>query len=67
MRGSGELYNGKQWGVSDIAMDALRNLKMVEAARREAGRILSQDQTLANHPLLKEQIAHPDFEKLHFE
>jgi ATP-dependent DNA helicase RecG len=35
-RGSGELYGGKQWGVSDIAMNAIKNIKMVEAARNEA-------------------------------
>jgi ATP-dependent DNA helicase RecG len=35
-RGAGELYAGKQWGLSDIAMNAIKNLKMVEAARNEA-------------------------------
>ncbi len=35
-RGAGELYAGKQWGLSDIAMNAIKNLKMVEAARSEA-------------------------------
>ncbi|MEK7099768.1 MAG: ATP-dependent DNA helicase RecG, partial [Patescibacteria group bacterium] len=33
LRGSGELYGARQWGVSDIAMEALKNLKLVEAAR----------------------------------
>ena len=31
IRGAGELGGGKQWGVSDIGMEALRNIKMVEA------------------------------------
>jgi ATP-dependent DNA helicase RecG len=35
-RGSGELSGGKQWGVSDIAMEALQNIKMVEAAQRRS-------------------------------
>ena len=33
LRGAGELGGGKQWGVSDIAMEALKNIKLVEAAR----------------------------------
>ncbi|MBU2329848.1 ATP-dependent DNA helicase RecG, partial [Patescibacteria group bacterium] len=36
LRGAGELYGARQWGVSDIAMEALKNIKMVEAARTEA-------------------------------
>ncbi len=32
-RGVGALSGTKQWGVSDIGMEALQNLKMVEAAR----------------------------------
>ena len=41
LRGAGELIGGKQWGVSDIAMDALKNLKLVEAARKEAQAIIA--------------------------
>jgi ATP-dependent DNA helicase RecG len=35
-RGAGSLSGGKQWGVSDLAMIALQNIKMVEFARHEA-------------------------------
>ncbi|HEU4677264.1 MAG TPA: ATP-dependent DNA helicase RecG, partial [Candidatus Paceibacterota bacterium] len=35
-RGSGELYGAKQSGLTDLGMEALKNLKMVEAARTEA-------------------------------
>ena len=31
-RGAGELSGIKQWGISDIAMEALKNIKMVEVA-----------------------------------
>ena len=55
-RGSGELGGGKQWGVSDIAMEALQNLKMVEAARLEAARLIEEDETLSRYPLLAEHI-----------
>lgn len=54
-RGMGELAGGKQWGVSDLAMEAIKNLKMVEAAREEAREIIEKD-SLNEFPLLKETI-----------
>ncbi|MGB4076138.1 MAG: ATP-dependent DNA helicase RecG [Minisyncoccia bacterium] len=57
LRGSGELYGGKQWGVSDVAMEALRNLKMVEAARSAARNIIEEDPMLAALPLLADRVA----------
>lgn len=51
-RGAGELSGARQWGVSDIAMEALRNLKLVEAARREAARLIEEDPELTHHPAL---------------
>lgn len=54
LRGSGELYGARQWGVSDIAMEALKNIKMVEAARTEAGRLIAEDPELAHYPALKD-------------
>src|SRR3989338_8570892 len=56
IRGAGELSGTRQWGLSDIAMDALKNLKMVEAARAEAQRIIAEDPTLKNFPTLAEKI-----------
>jgi ATP-dependent DNA helicase RecG len=35
-RGPGELVGTKQWGISDIGMMALKNIKLVEAAQKEA-------------------------------
>lgn len=55
-RGAGELSGFKQWGVSDIAMEALQNLKMVEAARTEATRIISEDLELTRYPELKKEV-----------
>jgi ATP-dependent DNA helicase RecG len=54
-RGMGELAGGRQWGVSDLAMEAIKNLKMVEAARTEAREII-EGNSLANFPLLEEII-----------
>ena len=53
LRGSGELSGARQWGVSDIAMEALKNIKLVEIARDTAKSILNEDPTLAKHPSLK--------------
>lgn len=39
-RGGGELYGGKQSGLSDLGMEAIKNLKLVEAARDEARRLV---------------------------
>ena len=52
-RGAGQLSGTKQWGISDIAMEALQNLKMVEAARTEAVKLIEADTNLAGYPILK--------------
>ncbi len=52
LRGAGELAGGKQWGVSDIAMEALKNIKLVEAARTEAAALVARDPELKNYPAL---------------
>jgi ATP-dependent DNA helicase RecG len=51
-RGAGDLAGVKQWGVSDLAMHALRNIKLVEYARNEAKELISIDSQLQKHPLL---------------
>ena len=56
LRGSGELSGKKQWGISDLGMEAIKNIKMVEAARTEAARIIKEDPELASHHLLRERI-----------
>jgi ATP-dependent DNA helicase RecG len=55
-RGSGELYGMKQWGLTDLGMEALKNIKMVEAARSEAQRLVSEDPELTNHPEIELKI-----------
>ena len=57
LRGAGELAGGRQWGVSDIAMEALRNLKLVEAARTEAARLVTEDPSLKRYPALAARSA----------
>ncbi|MBI5077841.1 MAG: ATP-dependent DNA helicase RecG [Candidatus Yonathbacteria bacterium] len=56
LRGAGELSGGTQWGISDLGMEAIKNIKMVEAARTEAARLVAEDSELAEHPLLRAVI-----------
>lgn len=65
-RGAGDLIGRKQWGITDIGMEAMKNLKMVTAAREEATHIIEEDPSLSRFPSLKERLA--DQEKIvHFE
>ncbi len=57
LRGAGELYGARQWGVSDIAMEAIKNMKMVEAAREAAKEIVEMDPTLSAHMGIKTRVA----------
>lgn len=66
LRGAGNLNVGKQWGISDIGMEAIKNIKMVEAARTEAKNILDQDLELNKYPLIRKKIAQNKTE-IHFE
>jgi ATP-dependent DNA helicase RecG len=55
-RGAGQLSGIKQWGVSDMAMEAIRNIKMVEAARKEARDIVDKDSELIDLPILRAEL-----------
>ena len=56
-RGVGELSGKRQWGVSDIGMEAIKNIKMVEAARTEVVEILNTDPELNDHPLIAHKLS----------
>ncbi len=66
LRGAGELGGGKQWGITDLGMEAIRNIKMVEAARNEAKAIIEKDCALRDYPTLVETIREK-YNDLHFE
>lgn len=66
LRGEGSLSGKKQWGLSDLGMEGIKNLKMVEAARKEARELLEKDSELTNLPLLKEK-AEKSAADIHFE
>jgi ATP-dependent DNA helicase RecG len=66
-RGAGQLSGSAQWGVSDVAMEALQNLKMVEAARAEAKQLIEQDKDFSKYPFLRKHLASRQKEEIHFE
>lgn len=66
-RGSGQLYGQKQSGLSDLGMEAIKNLKLVEAARTEAQRLVATHPNLArDFPLIHARVAKLG-ESLHME
>ncbi len=65
-RGAGELSGLKQWGISDIGMEALKNIKMVEVARTESQKILENDPQFKKHPLILKRLKEQNSE-IHFE
>ncbi|MDE2213263.1 MAG: DEAD/DEAH box helicase, partial [Patescibacteria group bacterium] len=55
-RGAGALSGSRQWGLSDVGMQALDNLRLVEAARSEARALIEKDASLAAYPLLAQAV-----------
>jgi len=66
LRGAGELSGKKQWGISDLGMEAIKNIKMVEAARKEATEIVDKDFELSKYPLLRGRLSEQKSD-IHFE
>ena len=65
-RGAGDLFGSKQWGVSDIGMEALKNVKLIQAAREEAQTLVGRDSSLSRYEALRTRAEHIG-EKLHGE
>lgn len=66
IRGPGDFIGQRQWGIPNIAMDALRDISLVEETRKEAKEILAKDSQLEKYPLLREKLR--EFkEKIHLE
>lgn len=66
LRGAGDLYGRSQWGISDMGMEALKNPKLIEAARKAALETISADPTLVKHEALAARVA-TSAQKLHQE
>lgn len=66
LRGAGLLGGEKQWGITDLGMEAIKNIKMVEAARNEAIKMIEIDTDLKSSPLLSKTLSDKNL-NLHFE
>ena len=56
IRGPGEFYGSRQWGLPDLTMASLSNTELVKICRDEADKLLSKDLELKDNPLLKEKL-----------
>lgn len=66
-RGSGELYGAKQSGLSDLGMEAIKNIKLVEAARNEAQSMVAEHPDfIRDFPLIHHKVTQT-LESLHME
>ena len=62
IRGPGEVFGARQWGIPDLAMSSLTDVFLVEKTRNWAQRILLKDPQLKKYPALAEEIK--DFGKI---
>jgi ATP-dependent DNA helicase RecG len=56
LRGPGQFMGKEQTGLPDIAMDALKNIELVKAAKASAEELLSNDPDFSKNPLLAERF-----------
>lgn len=66
IRGPGALIGKRQSGMADIAMDALENIDLVQAASDAASTVINNDPKLENHKLIKGRVETLQ-EQSHFE
>lgn len=55
-RGAGDLLGRRQWGMTDLGMEALKNVKLIRAAREEAAALVRKDPSLTNYPALRARV-----------
>ena len=56
IRGPGEFYGARQWGLPDLSMASLSDATLVKSVREEAQKLVQEDPELKKHPLLKEKL-----------
>jgi len=57
IRGPGDFTGTRQWGLPDLMMDALKDIKLVEETRQSAKELLQKDPYLKKHPVLEERLS----------
>ena len=66
MRGAGDMYGTQQSGMSNVLLESLTDLKLIEATREEAKQLLFQDTEIKQNPLLNQEVKKLEA-KLHLE
>ena len=56
IRGPGDFIGTRQWGIPDLLMDSLKNLKLVEETKQIAKELLQKDPYLKKCPELQERL-----------
>jgi ATP-dependent DNA helicase RecG len=57
IRGMGELMGVRQHGMSDLAMQSLRQPELLSEIKQEAQQLLAEDPELSRHPVLARAIS----------
>jgi len=56
LRGPGDLYGVRQWGLPDLSMASLSDLPLIQAVRQEAKKILRNSPNLERYPALAKEL-----------
>jgi len=66
IRGPGDFFGTRQWGIPDLTMSALTDISLIEKTREAAKKILEEGQMLKKYPALQEKLQ--EFQKrIHLE
>jgi ATP-dependent DNA helicase RecG len=57
LRGPGDFSGTRQWGIPDLMMDSLKDIRLVEKTREIAKEILMEDPYLKKYPQLEIKLA----------
>jgi len=66
IRGPGDFFGVRQWGIPDFAMNALKDQKVIEKIKESADKIIEKDPGLEKYPVLKKRLESFS-EKIHLE
>jgi len=56
IRGPGDFFGVKQWGLPDYSMAALKDVELVKKTKEAAKAILKEDPSLKKYPLIKRRL-----------